>query len=307
MKAPPSLAYRPAWLRDCRGNAITVVGADGFIGSHVCAAALAAGMSLRAICTREPWRLAGLPLEPEIRREWWEAEVGGETVALLAYDPPPSFELSAWMVHELEVNAAGALRLVSAAGRVVFASSADVYGAWHDEPVPEEAAPAPVTPYARAKLAVEEAMDGRNLCLRIATVYGPSEHRRRAIPAFIDALARGETALIHGDGSDVRDYVFVGDVAAAVVNACCGSGVGVLNVGSGKGRTTLEVLEGVARALGVRPSARFESSRRPPARLVLDVRRARLELAFDPRTDFEAALADEARYLLAASKSSSAR
>jgi UDP-glucose 4-epimerase len=299
----PSLTYRPAWLRDCSGARLVVIGADGFIGSHVVALALAAGARVRAICLREPWRLEGVEVDPELPDVWWEVDVGeAGVVALLAYEPPPSYEPESWRAHERAVNVRGAEAVAGAGVRVVFASSADVYGAWHDEPVSEAVAPAPATPYAEAKLAAENEIlraGGGSLVLRLATVYGPSEHLRRAIPAFITALAAGDEPVVHGDGSDFRDYVYVGDVAAAIVHACAGGARGRINIGSGAGRSTLDILEAVGAVLEVDPRARFEPSPRPPSRLVLDAAQARAELAFEPRRDFATALREEADWLVA--------
>ena len=307
MRRPPlpSLTYRPTWLPDCTGTRIAVVGADGFIGSHVVCAALGAGAAVTAVCVRDPWRLEGIEhdrVELVHRSEWRSFEPRADAVALLAYEPPASYDEAEWRSHELEVNAAGALEVARRSrGRLVFASSADVYGPWHEEPVAESAPAAPATPYAEAKLAVEEGLrsqDSDHVSLRLGTVYGPSEHSARAIPSFISAVAEGREAVVHGDGSDVRDYVFVGDVAAAVV-ACCVRRVEhtVLNIGSGTGRSTLEVLRAVARVQRAEPRIRFEPSVRKPSRLVLQPRRAHDELGFAPRQDFEVALAEEAEWL----------
>ena len=299
---PPSFAYRPPWLSDCGGKRITVVGADGFIGSHVVALALAAGADVRAVCLKDPWRLAELDVEPEVEPRW--SQLGGndaDAVAVLAYEPPPSYERDRWLAHELEVNADGACELARSSARTVFASSADVYGPWRDEPVREDVDPQPATPYAQAKLRAEAriAAEGHEAALlRLATVFGPSEHSRRAIPAFITAVGCGEQPVVHGDGSDVRDYVYVGDVAAAFVNACSSSVTGVFNLGSGIGRSTLDVLQSVCGIFEADVEPRLEPTPRAPSRLIVDPSRARRELQFSPRTDFERALREEADWLL---------
>ena len=224
----------------------------------------------------------------------------------LGYEPPAAgLDAAARAEHEHTVNAAPAARLArtaaDAGARIVFASSADVYGPWHDEPVGESAAPAPATPYATAKLAAERfvlASPGAR-CLRIATVFGPGELGPRAIPAFCRALARGELATVHGDGGDLRDYVGVAEVAAAIVNATASrDGPALLNLGSGSGRTTRSVLETVAQALGVAPAARSMVSARSPSRLVVDAGAARAALGFAADPDFAAAVRREVRWLL---------
>jgi UDP-glucose 4-epimerase len=283
---------------------IAVVGADGFIGSHVACAALAAGAAVTAVCVREPWRLQGIEhhgLEL-VGRSDWRNPTANDAVAFLAYEPPASYDEAEWRAHELGVNAAGALDVARrTGGRFVFTSSADVYGPWHEEPVAESVPPAPATPYAEAKLAVEEALRGEHpdhVSLRLGTVYGPSEHAARAIPSFIRAFAEGREAVVHGDGSDVRDYVYVGDAAAAVVAVCIARVESqVLNIGAGTGRSTLEICRAIARLLHTDPKIRFEPSPRVPSRLVLDPARAVDELAYRPRRDFETALAEEIEWL----------
>ena len=306
-RPPPSLANRPDWLWDCHGTSIAVVGADGFIGAHVVALALAAGARVRAVCVRDPWRLSELPVAPELHPDWVELEgLDVDAIALLAYEPPASYEHEAWLKHELAVNTERALRLARSAPTVVFASSADVYGPWHDGPVDEDFEPRPVTPYAQAKLATERALAGRSeqaVSLRLATVYGPSEHAARAIPSFICALAQGRSAVVHGDGSDVRDYVHVRDVAAAIV-ACCARPPTdkVLNVGSGTGRSTMDVLRSIGSVLGVESKARFEPASRAPSRLILRTTAGREAIGYRPREDFATGLREEAEWLLRSEK-----
>jgi nucleoside-diphosphate-sugar epimerase len=131
-------------------------------------------------------------------------------------------------------------------------------------------------------------------------VFGPGELGPRAIPSFASALARGEPATLHGDGADLRDYVGVAEVAAAVVNATSPEvqGPALLNLGSGAGRTTRSVLEVVAAALAVEPVALSVPSTRAPSRLVVDAAAARTALGFAADPDFAAAVQREARWLL---------
>lgn len=304
---------------------MAVLGADGFIGSHVVRSALAAGARVTAVCVNEPWRLRGLDrAELEVVRvpggRWWvqdymvelkRALARADSLILLAYEPPPAEgNWKARHDHEHAINATGAARvgiLTSAMGlHLVFASSADVYGPTHVESVSEEAVPAPVTPYAAGKLEAEhvlaEHLGEALVCFRISTVYGPLENGPRAIPSFIRALGSGYRPTVHGDGRDVRDYVHVGDVAATMVNACCSRGEALpvtINVGSGVGRSTLEVLHAVQDVLDTDRQPLYEPNSRPPSRLILDTRRARKFFGLEPRTDFQASIREEASWILA--------
>lgn len=277
------------------GNTRTVViGADGFIGSHLARTLADRGGPVTAVVTRHPWRLrawgtAGIEVVGLSREDWWsEAAVakiarlveGADVVALLAYRPPELREQLAWSRHDEEgVNVAGTLRLATAAvqagARVVFASSADVYGHRRESPVRETDEVAPGTPYGEAKLAVEDRlaeMDVHTVSVRIATVYGPGERGHRAIPLFIEAYLDGRLPTLHGDGADVRDYVHVRDVCGVLVAAASApEPPPVVNAGSGRGYTTREILDAVAAALGREPDCHSVPSPRAPTRLVLDI------------------------------------
>lgn len=309
----------PAWARSALGRRLAVLGADGFIGSHVVRTALARGGTVTAICIKEPWRLRDLDGHPQLKLEavpggrWWahgyQLKFAGlldraDVLIMLAYEPPAS--KADRLQHEFAVNVRGAHSVAETASQsgvpVVFSSSADVYGPRHDDPVTERTPPEPATPYAQAKLEAERALFASGACvaLRISTVFGPGENGPRAIPSFVRALSAGEDPVVHGDGTDVRDYVHVGDLAATIVNSCASNMDGrntLLNIGSGVGRTTNEILSAVADTFGVEPRASYQSRTSRPSRLVLDITQARVLLGLAPRQDFKRALQEEVAWL----------
>jgi UDP-glucose 4-epimerase len=306
------------WLADLTGSSVAVVGAGGFIGAQVCGAALAAGARVQAFALGESWRLARMEhdqLEVRAIADWWRARDRGllsavrssDAAFLLAYTPPPERELAAWLGHERAVNRDGVARLADAAGgTVVFTSSADVYGSFHHAPIDERVAPSPSTPYAVAKLETEARLAGTAL-LRISTVFGPGERGPRAIPRFARALLDGTRPSIEGDGSDRRDYVYVRDVAAAIVNAAAFGCRDTVNIGSGVARTTRSVLDDVAAVVGARPDPVFVPSTRERSLIALDIQKARDELHYEPTRDFRGALAEEVEWLRAHVGAASAR
>ncbi|MCA1667274.1 MAG: NAD-dependent epimerase/dehydratase family protein, partial [Thermomicrobia bacterium] len=152
-------------------------------------------------------------------------------------------------------------------GRFVFFSSGGaIYG---DTAVraDETTLPAPLSPYGVHKLAAEGYIRLSGLShaiLRPANVYGP---RQRAgtdggvIATFVDRLSRGEALQINGDGKQVRDFVYVADVAAAVRSALSWNCSGIWNVASGAETTVNDLAWHVGQALGVVPTVEYGPAR----------------------------------------------
>lgn len=134
-----------------------------------------------------------------------------------------------------EINATGTLNVLLAAreagvARVVFSSSASIYGDSPEMPQREDMRPAPLSGYALSKLVGEHygrifhALYGLNvLSLRYFNVFGPRQdpasHYAAVIPLFMRAYAAGRQPTIYGDGEQTRDFTFVEDVVSA--NLCC--------------------------------------------------------------------------------------
>jgi nucleoside-diphosphate-sugar epimerase len=164
-----------------------------------------------------------------------------------------------------EVNVTGTLSVLEAAKhagvrRVVLASSAAVYGESTD-PVSEEVAKKPQSPYASSKLAMEqvallynEVYGLSTVCLRYFNVYGPRQRPdstyAAVIPAFVTALSDGRPTTIYGDGEQKRDFVHVDDVVRAnLLAAESDEAIGkVLNI-SGGGAVTINELAGILQDL----------------------------------------------------------
>jgi UDP-glucose 4-epimerase len=156
------------------------------------------------------------------------------------------------------VNLTGTLNVLEAARtskvkKVVFFSSAAVYGDTPVLPQHEEMLPAPLSPYAVTKLAGEHYCDVfkntyrlDTVSLRFFNVYGPSQDPNSqyaaAIPKFITRVMGGEPPVIFGDGEQTRDFIFVRDAASAAIMAAESDAAGVYNVGMGKTATVNEIV-----------------------------------------------------------------
>jgi UDP-glucose 4-epimerase len=133
---------------------------------------------------------------------------------------------------------------------VVFASTIDVYGRPRSLPIREDHPTEPLTAYGRSKVACERylqeasAVRGYTLTvLRLAQVYGPGERPMKAIPRFVEAIRAGRPPVIYGDGSDLRDYVYVDDAARAIALALEREVGGLFNISSGQPHSIRKVLE----------------------------------------------------------------
>jgi UDP-glucose 4-epimerase len=177
---------------------------------------------------------------------------------------------------------------------VVFASSAAVYGDVTTFPVREDLRCQPVSPYGIHKYASELALDYYaavhgvpTTALRFFNVYGPrqdpSSPYSGVISIFADRARAGRDLLVFGDGGQTRDFVYVGDVARAVVAAAMSDGAvrAALNVGTAREITVLELARTVVELCGGRAAIHHAPMRAGEIlRSVAAVERAREALGF---------------------------
>jgi len=204
-----------------------------------------------------------------------------------------------------EVNVLGTIRLLEAARehgtRIVFASTGGAMYGECAEPASEAVPPEPLSQYGTSKLAGEEYLATYNrlygsahTALRYANVFGPRQdpHGEAGVVAiFLGLLARGEAPHIFGDGTQQRDYVYVGDVAAVTV-AALERQAGVFNVGTGVATSVLELFEVCRRVSGVDVDPVFDPPRLGELqRSVLDAGLAERELGFVAETSFDDGIA----------------
>ncbi|HEX3477030.1 MAG TPA: SDR family NAD(P)-dependent oxidoreductase [Kofleriaceae bacterium] len=179
---------------------------------------------------------------------------------------------------DMQVNYGGTLHVLEYARatgvkKVVFASSAAVYGEVATMPVGEDAPTRPVSPYGIDKLASEHALDYYaavhgvpGTALRFFNVYGPrqdpSSPYSGVISIFADRARAGRTLTLFGDGGQTRDFVYVGDVVRAIV-AALGDGADrvVANVGTGGEITVLELARSIVELCGGRSAIEHAPAR----------------------------------------------
>ena len=290
-----------------------VLGGGGFLGSRVAAALARDGHGVAAYdrFTRGVPDADGVrPIVGDMRdlTALRSAMRGVEHVLHFVSTTTPA-SAAADPVADLETNVRGAIDVFAIAAdegiaRLSFASSGGaIYGDRAPVPVGEEAVPRPISPYAIGKLAIEsylryfERTRGlASVSFRISNPYGPGQrgaHGQGVIPIFLRAVAAGEPVTVFGDGSSVRDYLYVDD-AAAMVAATVGADLqhDVYNVGSGVGTSLTELVD-LTREVTGHP-VRVRETPRPATfveRSILDTSRYRAEFGVEPRI----ALADGVR------------
>jgi len=181
--------------------------------------------------------------------------------------------------------------------RVVFISSGAVYGDKGEQPLNEKAAPNPRSPYAVSKLAAEYYVRSigdlwkiDTVSLRVFNAYGPGQHMPAShapvIPSFLRQALRGGTIVMHGDGLQTRDYVFVDDVVSAMISAATAPSIDgqVINIGSGIETSVLDLIKMIMEVTGVKTEAIANPRTDPGAsRMRADIRLAKEKLGYMPR------------------------
>jgi UDP-glucose 4-epimerase len=299
-------------------GAVLVTGGAGFIGSHIAEAYLAAGWSVTCLDDlsrgkRDQVPAAAMFIEADVRSKAAFAAVADGKFDVVVHqaaqiDVRVSVDEPA---HDASINLVGFANVLGAVAagkvkRVVFASSGGVvYGDPAVLPTPEPTANLPISPYGVSKLAGEHylrvlgALHGfEGVALRYSNVYGPRQDpasEAGVVSIFVSRLLANKPVTIFGDGTQTRDYVFVGDVAranllAGTVPVSRGARLDVpaFNIGTGRETSVNDLAQHVGRAVNRTPVVEFAPPRAGELfRSCLDVSKAARELAWMPQVSFD--------------------
>jgi UDP-glucose 4-epimerase len=286
-----------------------VLGGGGFLGLNLCRYLTSSGYRVHAFGRRcaFPEALGDVP---------WFSGDASDSVAVAAaiescevmihllgtttvYSPQRA------MAQDLHDNVLTALSCFDAGTklgvkRIVFISSGGtVYGAPAQVPIPETAPTEPFATYGISKLAIEKhlaiyerfhGVDYR--ILRLANPFGPFQLPKAdhgVVATFVSRALANQRIEIWGDGSAVRDYIFVDDVTAAIESAIGDSSdQRVFNIGSGQGRTLIEVVDAIERELETKLAIDWRHGRASDVPVsVLAIDRAKDVLGWTPSTSFD--------------------
>jgi UDP-glucose 4-epimerase len=208
-----------------------------------------------------------------------------------------------------QVNVGGTVTLMEAmrdvgVRRVVFISSGAIYGDQAVQPLREDAPSAPRSPYAVSKLAAEYYVRTIGLlwgietvCLRVFNAYGPGQHvppvHAPVIPNLLRQASLNGTLIIHGDGSQTRDYVYVDDVVNAMVSAATAPDINqaIINIAFGRDTNVRELVRLAMEITGGHPEVVFNPrTERGPSRMCADLTLAREKLGYQPTITLETGL-----------------
>lgn len=307
--------------KESRIASYLVTGCAGFIGSHLCEALLAGGHRVRGVDSFSDYyprlakeaNLERAAVQPEFELVAMDVAKGDldpllEGVAGIFHLAAQPGVRSSWgdafavYLHD-NVLATQAL-LEQAAGRglrVVFASSSSIYGSTAAYPTPEEATPAPISPYGVTKLTCEHLVRAYEplgldcVILRYFTVFGPRQRPDMAVTRLLGKAVRGEPFTLYGSGEQSRDFTYVSDAVGATISAMSAAPAGATyNVGGGNEASLCQVVRTIEQITG----ATIELERRPAAsgdvqRTAADTTRLRRDLGWRPAVGLEEGLRNQ--------------
>lgn len=256
-------------------KSVLVTGGGGFIGSHTVEALLYAGLRVRVLDNFSSGKRTNLP-RAQSGLEVLEGDIRDYPAVLVAMsDIDACIHLAAQVSvtasienppHSALHNILGFLHILQAARarqvtRLVYASSVAVYGDSTELPITETTPRQPISPYGLDKRVNEDYANlyhdlyGLNtLGLRYFNVYGPRQDPQTpyagVIARFVNDIGCGKPLTVYGDGHQSRDFIFVKDIAQANVAALNSSAEGIINVGTGKRITLLELISTLEHVTG---------------------------------------------------------
>jgi UDP-glucose 4-epimerase len=295
---------------------ILVTGGAGFIGSHTVDLLLAQNIAVRVLDNLSSGHRSNLPgSHPGL--EFIEGDItDSDTVKEVMQGVSHCLHLAAQVSVEASIedpvnsamqNIIGFVNIQNNAlsaelERLVFASSAAIYGEPSEIPLPEDTQKLQLSPYGLEKQVNEEYADlyrrmfeFSSLGLRFFNVYGPRQDPKSpyagVIALFVDRISQGRSLSIYGDGRQTRDFIYVEDVARAIVAALGCQFSGACNIATGRQITLLELIEVLTEITGNRCEVSFKAARDGDIRHSLaNVERMNQELGISAQTTIEQGL-----------------
>lgn len=287
---------------------VLVTGGAGFIGSHIVDRCLERGWETVIVDNlstgkREHVHPDAAFYHEDIRSHVLHRIMAGERPDAVIHHAA-QIDVQQSIMNPLEdaaVNISGTVNLLKASvnagvGKFIYASSAAVYGAPTALPIAEDHAKAPASFYGVSKYVPEyyiqtcASLYGIDYTiLRYANVYGARQDPKGeggVISIFLDRMLRGLPLRVFGDGMQTRDFIYVGDVAEANVQAISRGGGRVMNIGTSEATSLNGLIEAFEAVLGKKQEVGYEAARAGDIlHSSLDNRLAREHLDWTPKID----------------------
>jgi len=292
-----------------------VTGGAGFIGSNIVRLLLDEGHQVAVLDNLQSGYRKNLDPFPQV--QFVEGDVrDAKAVAQCTAGAEVIFHLAASVgntrsienpIEDSQINVLGTLNVLEAARhggvrKVVFSSSAGIFGELKTLPIREDHPAEPDSPYGASKLGAEKLClayaklyELEAICLRYFNVFGVNQRYDaygNAIPIFAHRMLHNEPVVIFGDGEQTRDFINVRDVARANYRAGMSRGIsGAFNLGSATRVTINRLVEMMIEAGGIRPTVRHGPPRKGDVRDSLaDISAANKAFGFQPTVTLEAGL-----------------
>ena len=283
---------------------VLVLGGSGFIGSYLVEALVVLGAQVRVLSRHAGIHTPPLPGVNYHFADFTDLASVSESLFdvdivfhLISSTVPATANLNP--VADINGNLLPTVKLLQmmcdmGVPRLIFLSSGGtVYGNVKSVPISETQGRNPLSSYGIVKAAIEDyilmfsSQHGlKSLVLRVSNPYGPRQNRigiQGVIPTFFKQIMSGEEIRIWGDGSSIRDYLYISDLIAVILRFANTDVSGVFNVGSGQGTSLSEVLSTIENVTGTAANVKFLPSRGFDVdKVVLDITKLRETLHWSP-------------------------
>lgn len=299
---------------------VLVLGGAGFIGSHLVDRLVTQGVSVR-VFGREPSKV--MTVGRGVEYVWGEfadtdkIRQSLEDVSTVIHLINATVPLTAALdpKNDVKQNLLPSINLLDAIVEsgvkrfVYFSSGGTVYGIPDQVPIPETHPLRPINSYGIVKVATESFVQlfSRNygtssLIIRPSNPFGPRQKTvglQGVIVTFLSRAYRGEPIEVWGDGTVVRDYIYIDDLIEFCVKAILSDQVGVFNVGSGVGRSINQVISSIEKTIGRKLDTLYTPVRKTDVPMsVLDVSVAKRNFDWDTKISMEEGIDITWQYML---------
>lgn len=301
---------------------ILVTGGTGFIGSHLVKALVKNGHKVIVLSNFLPWE-GNIPTQLKFYKvdicsekinEIFKKEKPDIIFHLAAYLPSSDIEKSFSNIKNIKTNILGTLKILEASRKsrvkkIIFSSSAAIYGNPKIIPTPETFPANPITLYGLAKFTAEKLFEIHYrlfnlpyIIFRYSNVYGPGQKpgkKGSLIANFIDKISHNKQIIIDGSGKQTRDFIYIDDIVRANLLAIETNKIGVYNVGWGSETSINEIFYKICQIFQKKIKPKYNSlAKIGVERNVLEIKKIKKNLGWQPKTSLEAGLKKTINYLL---------